>query len=542
LSLLLAIKNNKLRFTVYSLLSSLLFTFSFLPFGFFPLAYLGFIPLLFLEKECRNNASGTTLDVFIFSWLAFIGWTGGTIWWIWNASNGGAIAAVLINSFPMILPVLLLHLSGKKNNRANYNLFIFAWLAIEILQFNWDLAFPWLILGNVFSSFTNGVQWYEYTGILGGSFLILIVNTKLFKWIEQYKEGNFIGKELRLFNILFIYIFCPILGSYFILENFKDYKKNNAIKTANVLIVQPNIDPYSEKFNGIGYQEQLNKMFELAEKKLNAKTQLVVFPETALLGGLYEQELEQDYLIKSCKQFLSKHPGLMLLTGADTYRTFDPNDIKKPITARFYPSVQQCIDAYNTALLLAENNPIQVYHKNKMVPGVERMPYPVVFGFLEQFAIDLGGTSGSLGADGESKVFDNKHHINIAPVICYESVFPDFFSSYKLKGADLYCIITNDGWWGNTPGFRQHLNYAKLRAIENRTPIVRCANTGISAFINDEGEITQQTDWWVPAVIESQVSMHAYNSFYGKNASMIHAICLFIFVLQVLKLGVQTKF
>lgn len=542
MSLLLAIKNKQLRFFIYSLLSGILFMFSFEPFGLFPLAYFGFIPLLYLEKECRSQTNGSSLDLFLFSWLAFILWNVGTTWWIWNASNGGAVAAVLINSLPMVMPLLLLHVSARKNKQANYTLFVFAWLAMEILQFNWDLAFPWLILGNVFSSFTQGVQWYEYTGVLGGSFLILIVNIKLFNWYLGCQEGNFIGKEMRLFHILFIYVFCPILGSYFILQNFKEYKKNYPEKTATILIVQPNIDPYSEKFSGLGYQEQLNRMFELAERKINAKTQLLVFPETALLGGLYEQDLEHDLLIKSCKQFISKHPGLVLLTGADTYRTFYPNDPKKPITARFYPSVQQCIDAYNTALLIDEQKTIQVYHKNKMVPGVERMPYPFLFGFLEDLAIDLGGTSGSLGSDGESKVFDTKHHFKIAPVICYESVFPDFFSSYKLKGADLYCIMTNDGWWGDTPGYQQHLKYAQLRAIENRTPIVRCANTGISAFIDDEGEIKQQTEWWVPTSIEAQVNMASYVSFYGKNAVFIHGICLFVFFLQVLKLSIQRKF
>ncbi len=514
---------------------------SYVPIGFFPLAFFAFVPLLMLEKESRASINSNSINLILFSSLTFILWNTGCIWWIWNASEGGAIAAILINSIPMLIPFYLLNLSALRNGKTNYNLFIFSWLSIEILQFNWDFAFPWLILGNVFSNFTQGVQWYEYTGVLGGSFLILSINIKLFNWIENFLNGNFVGKELKLFNIIFLWIFCPFLGSYFVMDSYKEYKKTYPSKTVNTVIVQPNIDPYKEKFNAETYATQLAKMIVLAESKINPQTQLVVFPETALVGGLYEQELENDALIQTCKSFIEKHPGINLLSGADTYKTYDKNNTKIPITARFYPSVQQYIDAYNTALFIQPNSEIQIYHKNKMVPGVEKMPYPQVFGFLEKMAIDLGGTAGSLGSDGESKIFESKHHLKIAPIICYESVFPDFVSTYKAKGADLFCIVTNDAWWGNTPGYMQHLSFAKLRAIENRTPIVRCANTGISGFISDEGEITQQSNWWEPCAIDAKVSMSSYLTFYTQYASLLHGICLVVFALQVFKLWFKPK-
>jgi len=539
--LLSDIKNRKLRFLAYSILSALLLILSYEPIGFFPLSFFAFVPLLILEKESRESSNSNSINLILFSSLTFILWNTGCIWWIWNASEGGAIAAIIINSIPMLVPFYLLNLSAYRNGKPNYNLFIFSWIAIEILQFNWDLAFPWLILGNVFSNFTQGVQWYEYTGVLGGSFLILSINIKLFNWIINYLNGNFVGKELKLFNIIFIWIFCPFLGSYFVLDSFKEYKKIYPSKTVNTLVVQPNIDPYTEKFNAETYPTQLAKMIVLAESKINPQTQLVVFPETALVGGLYEQELENDALIQICKSFIEKHPGINLLSGADTYKTYPKDQMNIPITARFYPSIQQYIDAYNTALFIQPGAAIQIYHKNKMVPGVEKMPYPLVFGFLEKMAIDLGGTSGSLGSDGESKVFESKHHLKIAPIICYESVFPDFVSSYKSKGADLFCIVTNDAWWGNTPGYKQHLSYAKLRAIENRTPIVRCANTGISGFISDEGEITQQSNWWEPCAIEAKVSMSSYLTFYTQYASLLHGICLVVFALQVFKLWFKPK-
>src|SRR5574343_444659 len=74
-------------------------------------------------------------------------------------------------------------------------------------------------------------------------------------------------------------------------------------------------------------------------------------------------------------------------------------------------------------------------------------------------------------------------NLKLAPAVCYESVYGDFMAKYIRSGAEVICIITNDGWWGNTPGHRQHLAYAKLRAIETRKQIIRSANTGISCFV-----------------------------------------------------------
>jgi len=110
---------------------------------------------------------------------------------------------------------------------------------------------------------------------------------------------------------------------------------------------------------------------------------------------------------------------------------------------------------------------ISYYHKSKLVPGVERMPFPTLFKPLESLAINLGGTMGSLGIQNERTVFySHNKKARIAPVICYESAYSDFVSDYVENGANLIFIITNDGWWENTPGHRQHLAYSRLRAIE----------------------------------------------------------------------------
>jgi apolipoprotein N-acyltransferase len=162
------------------------------------------------------------------------------------------------------------------------------------------------------------------------------------------------------------------------------------------------------------------------------------------------------------------------------------------------------------------------------VPGVEKMPYPALFGFIEKYAIDLGGTSGSLASDGQSKVFTSYQKIGLAPIICYESVFADFTASYVRKGADVLCIITNDGWWGNTPGYRQHFDYGRLRAIENRRAIARSANTGISGFINVDGSVAMESEWWQEAALRGSVPVYTQQTFYTKYGDWIAYLFVFM--------------
>jgi apolipoprotein N-acyltransferase len=100
-------------------------------------------------------------------------------------------------------------------------------------------------------------------------------------------------------------------------------------------------------------------------------------------------------------------------------------------------------------------------------------------------------------------------------------------------------IITNDAWWGNTPGYRQHLSYASLRAIETRRAIARCANTGISAIISPSGEIIQPTPWWEPAVIEGEIPLRDDITFFVAHGDFIGRICTFLFCLLLLSLAVR---
>ncbi|MBA3970909.1 MAG: apolipoprotein N-acyltransferase, partial [Bacteroidetes bacterium] len=281
----------------------------------------------------------------------------------------------------------------------------------------------------------------------------------------------------------------------------------------NIVIVQPNVDPYNEKFTG-SYAQQLEKMLKLAVQKTDSTTEYVVFPETALVEDIWEDEFDKSSSLNSLKKFNSFFPTLKIIIGASTAKLYKPGE-KLSETARKFTNDDAYYDAYNTALQIDNSGKMQQYHKSKLVPGVEHMPFLFFFKYFEKFALEMGGTTGSLGVQSERGVFTSPDgSATIAPVICYESIYGEYVSEYVRNGAQALAIITNDGWWGNTPGHVQHLKIGRLRAIENRRWIMRSANTGISCFISPSGEISQATEYWVPAVIKGSVELRNDFTFY----------------------------
>jgi apolipoprotein N-acyltransferase len=164
-----------------------------------------------------------------------------------------------------------------------------------------------------------------------------------------------------------------------------------------------------------------------------------------------------------------------------------------------------------------------------LVLGVEKLPFTTIFPQLEEMAINLDGASGSLGIEKEARTL-YANEVTFAPSVCYESIYGDFISKQVKKGAELIFIITNDGWWGDTPGYKQHASFARLRAIENRRSIARSANTGISCMINQRGDVLQETGWWVPAVLTADLNKNSEQTFYAQHGDWLGKLCLYLMI------------
>ena len=426
--------------------------------------------------------------------------------------------AVVSNALLMTITFQLFHFTRKKlGTTLGYISLIVYWVSFEYFHMNWDLTWPWLTLGNGFASYANMVQWYEYTGVFGGSIWILISNIIVLQLI-------YTSNKIKGFTQLAILISIPLLISFGI---YKTYTETN--DPIEAVAVQPNIDPYNEKFGGISSDLQLAKILRLAEPLITAKTSLVVCPETALSESIWKDQLTNHPQINTIRKFIAPFPNLQYLTGltlCEIYR----KPAEHSATARKFPDGEDYYDVYNAAMQINRQDSMQLHYKSKLVPGVEKMPFPKLFGYLENFAIDLGGASGSLGSQEHPSVFSSQRII-AAPVICYESVYGEYLSEYIRKGANVICIMTNDGWWKDTPGHRQHCQYARLRAIEERRSIVRSANTGTSCFINQLGEISQATEWWFPTAIKANINLNNKITFYGMHGDYLAKISMGIAIL-----------
>lgn len=548
-----------------SLLSGVLFVLSWPPYGIPFLLFVAFVPLLMIEHAFSSGEyTGKRTLLFGLSYLAFFIWNITTTFWVCNASIGGAAMAILANSFIMAAVIWIFHIVKKRllavtaTAAANW-LFPIFWLAYEFFHHRWELTWPWLGLGNAFASVPACIQWYEYTGTSGGSLWVLVVNLAVFSLIKnklQVATLLAIGNRLRVVQLLLL-ILVPIGISLAIYYSYSE--KENPV---NIVVVQPNIDPYSEKFSTMNYADQLEKMLSLAKPKIDSTTDYLVCPETALTEDIWENDLSNTASMHRLKIFLKDYPKLKIIIGAATAHLYEEGE-KRSLSARKFTNQEGYYDVFNTAFQVDNSDSIQVYHKSKLVPGVERMPYPAIFGFLEDLAIDLGGTAGSLGTQEERTVFsappksspsgrtlDNDSIPNgegqggalIAPVICYESVFGEFVTEYVNNGANLIFIITNDGWWGNTSGFKQHLVYGRLRAIETRRSIARSANTGISCFINQRGDILQPTEWWVPDAIKGSINSNSEKTFYTRHGDVIWRVSFYSSVIILLFVAMSRFF
>ena len=503
-----------MRKVFISVLSGLLLAFSWPETGLFPLIFIAFIPLLILEKEISESGEKTSWRVFGYSFNSFFVFNIITTYWVCYATVAGAFAAFIINALLMSLAFVLFHKVKKVlGDRRGYFTLIFFWISMEYLHLHWDLAWPWLTLGNVFATIPDIVQWYEYTGVIGGSLWILGLNILLFKcWNSEDKKKKWILPT--------IFIVVPILLSFYIgLLNIRTLP----YITEEIVIVQPNVDPYKDKFNRDA-QTQLDDFLRLAKEKLTENTTLLIGPETALQEFIWESKISQTQSVLKLQELQHEFPKLNILIGSSTFKYLGKN---KGENSRRLNKTDEWYNAYNSAIFLDTDSSTSIYHKTKLVPGVEQIPYSFIFDVIADFTVNLGGTSGSLSKDNTIENFKYKD-VKILPLICYESIFGDMITG---KNSNLITIITNDGWWKNTSGDKQHFQYARLRAIEQRRSVVRSANTGISGVISPFGEVLSQTNWEEEIAINVTVPLNETITFYNQFGDYIGRIFSFITVL-----------
>lgn len=506
------------------------------------LALIGFIPLLCMERIA--SLSGIK-RIWLYHYSAFVLWNAFTTFWVCNATVGGGLFAIFANALQMSLVFGLFRLSKRKFSGALPYIFLaMAWISWERFYFDAEISWPWLVLGNSFARSIRLVQWYEFTGTLGGSLWIWACNLGIFGLLVSLSDGrwsafNAKAKGASVAGILSLLLLPPVIS----LSVGKEYEDAmDSTDRLEVLIVQPNIDPYN-KFQAMT-QDQQNAILEgqmakaLAPRKADSCSTplLVVAPET-FTGDIVCGDYPRSRTWRRMTSFLKDYPGVNLLFGASSY-DYIYSDKSPSHTAR---NIRDglWVEAHNSALMTDGTARTEIFHKSKLVVAVEHTPYPAIFCRIDDM---LGGVMGRCVGQDEISLLHVKAgeaEIPVGCAVCYESVFGEYYTDYIRKGARAMTIITNDAWWGNTPGYRQHLSYASLRAIETRRAIARCANTGISAIISPSGKILKPTPWWEQASIQSYIPLREDLTFFVTHGDITGRICTFLFCLLLMALGVR---
>ena len=513
-------KSSKIRNIMLAILAGGLLTAAWPTWGIAPLVFIGFVPLLMLESRIAQGEKGR---MFWLSFLAFLIWNVATTWWVWNATPAATLAWVL-NALFMAIVFQVFHLTKKKIcNKPLGNLILIPyWMAFELLTYWWSIKWPWLSLGNVFSSCVSWIQWYEYTGVAGGTLWVLLVNILIVNILQHFKSRE--AKPLMInIGVELVIVLLPILIGTNIYKHYEDQGED-----VEVIVVQQNCDPWNEQFDHELDDQVVQNNINLSLPLVTPNTRFVVSSESAIQEGIALERTQDSRALKMLHGYIQRFPQMAFVIGGTTYE-WVPKGMEDDFPARPTNSGRYYY-CHNSALLI---DTVDMQHRNKsqLTPAVEAIPEWM--GFLRNFSLTMGIARGTLKGDPESKVMAfGDYKVGVA--ICYESAFGEYVSSFCKKGADLLFVITNDGWWGDTPGYKQHFEFSKLRAIECRRCIARSANTGRSGFFNQRGDVLQQTQYWVPDAIRATLKANDKVTFYAKHGDYLSRIAVYLtFVLVI---------
>ncbi len=475
------------------------------------------VPLLWIESVQPATRRGWW-GMLGWAALVFVLWNAATVWWIGYATPVGPVAATLVSASLNLFAFMLFHTVSKRAPRALAStVLVAAWITTEYWYTAGDFSWPWLVLGNGFSHDVWAVQWYEYTGVFGGSLWVLVCNLLLF---EAWRS-----RSLRRRAVVAAAIVLPLAASLALWVR-EGRRAGLPGPMCTVSALQPNVDCYDKFSDDNAWQER--NIADLLTG-VPADAQFVLLPETSL-PGFYREPVPEGAFIDELRDTLrSRCPGALLVAGANTLRIYP--DASASETARPLRGGLYC-DIFNAALGIDTTARVQIHRKCRLVIGVENTP-TWIFRALRFLVVDLGGVLGQIGR-GEGAVTFTHAGVAMAPAICYEGLYGDFMGSFVRGGAELLAIVSNDGWWRDTPGYRHLFSISRLRAVEHRRAVVRSANTGRSGFISPRGDVGATLGWQERGVITARVPLSSRMTFYTRHGDYVGRAARFVLLLSLL--------
>lgn len=463
------------------------------------LAWFSLVPFIFVLNRIKSRK-----DFFKAGFIWGLAYYLTTIFWL--AMNIGTtpiigvismFAAVFycslnVAGFSLIVGYLKSHYSQRW-----FWLLPFVWTAVEYIR-NMDVLTggPWTALANTQLDFLTLVQNAEITGIYGITFWIILLNVSIYNWIDRPYSGH-------AFAVISIFLLPWITGIILTPTPQADIGKK-----MDITLIQPNIH-LSQKWKPGAVRENIELLITLSKPAIDNGVDIVIWPESATSSFILQGD--QYYL----KWIQSELDDSKLLSGIPYYTREKEN--KK---------------FFNSVVVISEDSVSKIYHKLTLVPMAEHIPLSGVFPSLKE--LNLGQANFTHG--DEFRMF-NIQNTTFAAMICFESTFPALSAEFVRLGAQVLVYVVNDGWYETPPEPQQHAKQAVYRAIENRRPVLRCTNTGISMVINPSGNIVKQLPLNQTGVINAAIMPSNEITFYtqyGDIFAQISVVISMFFILGVL--------
>ena len=488
-----------------SVLSGILIGLSYPPSPLGILAWFGLVPLIhiLLNTSIVNSMKWSFITGIIVNVI--------TVYWFGLNSGAGLVPAIISMIaailYLSIFWMLLGFLSSWHHKMTGYGLSLLPllWVSIEYLRSFGPLSFPWINLALTQTFSLPLIQIADVTGSMGISFWIVVLNVIIYIAINSKSvEKNILSIGALLLLVIFL------LG-FFRISSIQNRYTENEVRVA---IVQPNIDP-NLKWEQNFRDRIFNTMDSLHNVAIKLDPDFILWPEAALPTYLRINYSNRRSILQKVKK-----SNIPLLTGT-------PDRIK---------GRDNQIDYYNAAMFIKPDGSTKMYYKMHLVPFAESIPLSNYFSVLKKLNFGQANfTSGS-----EYTIFKVKN-IPFANLICYESSIPKLARKFVNLGAKFITIETNDSWCGHSSGVYQHFEIAKLRAVENRIPIARSANTGISALILPTGKVNKKIPFDEQEIFIANMPIRNISSFYTKYGDWFALICTLISVITILFIWFQKR-
>lgn len=482
-----------------------------------PLAWIALVPLLLsLEHEERF--------CFYFRkvWAAMLLFCLISLWWVCLATFVGGVLTVFVQSLFSTVPLLLFYYLQK---RAGYRFALlalpFVWTGWEWAYMQQDLSLGWLTLGNTQANLLWMVQYADLFGVWGISFWVVTFNVCV---LLLFRANSTRPVRASIILLMAAMIAAPLIYARYAFDE-ADSQKD--ISTVRVALVQPDIDPH-EKWGELGWSQTLFRLYSQTGQVMDtaSRPDLVIWPETAIPFYILDP-LNKPYM-NSLRRMVERWQT-PLLTGVPDAEPLDTR-YGSGDAAAADDTQPEAYATYNASmLLLPGDEPVQIYRKMRLVPFGERVPYSEYLPWLEKLSFSLSGISSwQKGQKATVMTFTTTQGrpVRMANIICYESIFPGLVSRFVRNGAQFLTLVTNDGWYGTSYGPWQHAAIGRLRCIENRRAMARCANTGVTLFYDDCGRSYGQIPWWQLSVTTADVPLETGLTFYTQHPDLVPYACL----------------